>query len=85
MNEMIRIVILRKCCVETAVPIAALALVRAHRFEHDLAANSNDVNENDGDNGKFCKEVSVIECKIVVQKNLYDTDAGNARCAASIP
>jgi hypothetical protein len=55
-NNVVSFVVLDKCCIQIGSPFTQSIWERTNGFQHNLAANSDDVNKYDGDDGEFCRE-----------------------------
>ena len=61
MNNVVSFVVLDECRIQIAGPFTEEFLVRAYGFQHDFAANRDDVEKYNGYNGKLCGEEGLIE------------------------
>ena len=55
-NNVVSFVVLDKCCIQIGSPFTQSIWEGTNGFQHNLAANSEDVDKYDGDDGEFYRE-----------------------------
>jgi hypothetical protein len=55
MNGVVSFVVLDECCIQIISPFTKRILMRANGFQHNLAANRNDIEKDNCNDGQFCR------------------------------